>query len=274
MLTVETRHAVHPAAAKAMDTAALRQNFLGSGLFQSGEIRLIYTHYDRMVVGGVVPGDTPLTLDHVAEAGTASFLDRRELGVVNIGGPGRVSADGTAHEMARGDVLYLPMGSGPVTFAGDGRFFLASAPAHATHSARLIPLAEAKTLNLGAAETANKRRINQFIHPLVMPSCQLVLGYTQFEAGSVWNTMPCHTHDRRMEAYLYFDMKPETRILHLMGEPSETRHLVVANEEAAISPPWSIHSGCGTGEYSFIWCMAGDNVDYTDMDMVAMEDLR
>ncbi len=274
MLTVETRHAVHPAAAKAMDTGALRANFLGEGLFRKAEIRLIYTHYDRMVVGGAVPDGDSLTLDHVGEAGTPSFLDRRELGVVNIGGPGRVSAGGTAYEMARGDVLYLPMGSGPVTFAGEGRFFLASCPAHAAHPARLIPLTEAKTLNLGAVETANKRRINQFIHPLVMPSCQLVLGYTQFETGSVWNTMPCHTHDRRMEAYLYFDMKPETRVLHLMGEPSETRHVVIANEEAAISPPWSIHSGCGTGAYSFIWCMAGDNVDYTDMDMVAMEDLK
>ncbi|MFN4172676.1 MAG: 5-dehydro-4-deoxy-D-glucuronate isomerase [Pseudorhodobacter sp.] len=274
MLTVENRHAVHPAAAKAMDTKALRENFLGSGLFRTGEIRLIYTHYDRMIVGGAVPGGNPLTLDRVAEAGTNSILDRREMGIVNIGGPGRVRAGDQVWDMARGDVLYLPMGAGAVTFEGEGRFFIASSPAHAAHPARLIRLADAKKLELGTSETANKRTINQFIHPLVMPSCQLVLGYTQFHAGSVWNTMPCHTHDRRMEAYLYFDMDENTRVLHLMGEPSETRHLVVANEEAAISPPWSIHSGCGTGGYSFIWCMAGDNVDYTDMDMVAMGDLK
>lgn len=274
MLTVETRHAVHPAAAKAMDTDALRAHFLGEGLFRPGEIRLIYTHYDRMIVGGAVPEGGSLTLDHVAEAGTRSILDRREMGIVNIGGSGIVRTAEHGWTMARGDVLYLPLGSGPVTFEGEGRFYIASCPAHAPHPARLIRLAEANSLKLGSVETANKRQINQFIHPLVMPSCQLVMGYTQFETGSVWNTMPCHTHDRRMEAYLYFDMAPETRVLHLMGEPAETRHLVIANEEAAISPPWSIHAGCGTGGYSFIWCMAGDNVDYTDMDMVAMGDLK
>lgn len=274
MLHVETRPAISPREAKGMDTAALRANFLGEGLFQDGQIRLIYTHYDRMIVGGAVPGGVDLVLDHVRETGTPGVMDRREMGIVNIGGDGSVSAGGATHPMAKGDVLYLPMGSGPVTFSGLGRYYITSCPAHRSLPARLIRLAEAKKLTLGAAETANHRTINQFIHPEVMESCQLVLGYTQFHGGSVWNTMPAHLHDRRMEAYLYFDLAEGQRVFHMMGEPSETRHLVIANEEAALSPPWSIHCGAGTASYAFIWAMAGDNVDYRDVDMVAMGDLR
>jgi 4-deoxy-L-threo-5-hexosulose-uronate ketol-isomerase len=210
----------------------------------------------------------------VEETKTPSFLDRREMGVVNIGDTGTVAAAGDTHTLARGDVLYLGMGSGPVSFAGNGRFFITSAPAHRACPSRLIRHADARHVEVGAAETCNKRTINQFIHPLVMDSCQLVLGYTSFAPGSVWNTMPAHVHDRRMEAYLYFDMDPANRVLHLMGEPTESRHLVVANEEATISPPWSIHSGAGTGSYTFIWAMAGDNVDYNDMDFVQPADLR
>lgn len=274
MLTVETRHAVHPDHARQMDTAALRRHFLATDLFANREIRLVYTHYDRFVLGAAVPAGGDLVLDRVAETRTASFLDRRELGVVNIGGAGTVRAGGASHAMAPGDVLYLGMGSGPVTFSGEGRFYLASAPAHRALPARLIRPDQAKRLEAGAAETANRRTIAQFIHPEVMETCQLVLGYTRFAAGSVWNTMPPHVHDRRMEAYLYFDLDPAHRVLHLMGEPAETRHLWVGNEEAAISPPWSIHSGAGTGSYAFIWAMAGDNVDYTDMDHVQPADLR
>lgn len=274
MLHVETRHAVAPAQAKGMDTAALRAHFLADGLFATGEIRLIYTHYDRFVMGGAVPGDGVLVLDHVAETGTPSFLDRRELGIVNIGGPGTVHAAGETWALERGDVLYLGMGAGPVTLAGDGRFYLTSAPAHRACPHRLIRLADSKEVKLGAAETSNKRTINQFIHPLVMESCQLILGYTTLEDGSVWNTIPSHIHDRRMEAYLYFGMEEKSRVLHLMGEPQETRHLFIANEEGAISPPWSVHSGAGIGSYTFIWAMAGDNVDYTDMDFIQPEDLR
>jgi 4-deoxy-L-threo-5-hexosulose-uronate ketol-isomerase len=274
MLTVETRHAISPAEAKGMDTAALRDAFLGEGLFREGEIRLLYSHYDRMVVGGAVPGGGALVLDAVRESGTPGFLDRRELAVVNIGGPGEVSAGGQDWALAPGDVLYLPMGSGAVRFAGGGRFALFSAPAHMAHPARHLTPALAKTLTLGAAETANHRTISQFVHPDVMPSCQLVLGYTRFHGGSVWNTMPAHLHDRRMEAYLYFDMPKEARVVHLMGQPQETRHLIVAAEEAVLSPPWSIHCGAGTGSYAFIWAMAGDNVDYRDMDPVPAEMLR
>ena len=274
MLTVETRHAVHQDHARAMDTAALRRHFLADRLFADGEIRLIYTHYDRFVLGGAVPAGGELTLDQVAETRTPSFLDRREMGVVNIGAPGTVATGGDVWTLATGDVLYLGMGAGPVTFGGEGRFYIVSAPAHRALPARLVTLADSKEVRTGAVETSNKRTINQFIHPLVMESCQLVLGYTTLEDGSVWNTIPSHVHDRRMEAYLYFNMAPEARVLHLMGEPQETRHLFIANEEGAISPPWSIHSGAGIGSYTFIWAMAGDNVDYTDMDFIQPADLR
>ncbi|SEN48089.1 4-deoxy-L-threo-5-hexosulose-uronate ketol-isomerase [Pseudorhodobacter antarcticus] len=273
MLTVETRHAVHQDHAKGMDTTALRQHFLTPGMFADGEIRLVYSHYDRFVMGGAVPNGGSLTLDHVTETRTPNFLDRREMGIVNIGGDGVVKAAGASHKMARGDVLYLGMGSGPVTFEGAGRFYITSAPAHRTCPTRLLSVGDAKEVRLGAAETSNDRTIRQFIHPNVMESCQLVLGYTSLHNGSVWNTMPAHIHDRRMEAYLYFDMKPEARVLHLMGEPTETRHMFIANEEGVLSPPWSIHSGAGIGAYSFIWAMAGDNVDFTDMDMLSVEGL-
>jgi 4-deoxy-L-threo-5-hexosulose-uronate ketol-isomerase len=274
MLTVETRHAVDPGSARALDTGGLRRAFHAGGLFASGEVRLVYTHYDRMILGGAVPEGGRLTLDHVKEAGTASLLDRREMAVLNIGGPGTVEAAGAAHAMEKGDVLYLGRGSGPVTFSGTGRFYILSAPAHATFPARLIRIGEAKQVKLGSAETSNERTIYQFVHPDVMESCQLVVGYTQFAPGSVWNTMPAHLHDRRMEAYLYFDLAEDARVFHFMGEPQETRHIVMRNEEAVISPPWSIHCGCGTGAYTFCWAMAGDNVDYRDVEMVAMEDLR
>lgn len=274
MLNVETRYAVHAEHARTMDTEALRKHFLAEGLFVEGEIRLVYTHYERFVLGGVVPAGKPLILDHVKQSGTPGFLDRREMGIVNIGETGSVSTASESWAMERGDVLYLGKGAGPVTFDGAGRFYITSAPAHVTFPSRLIRLAESAEVKLGSVETSNKRTINQFIHPEVMESCQLILGYTTLEDGSVWNTMPAHTHDRRIEAYLYFNLSPEARVLHLMGEPTETRHLLVANEEAAISPPWSLHSGAGTASYTFIWAMAGDNVDYTDMDFVQPGDLR
>ncbi len=274
MLTVETRPAISPTEARGMDTAALRANFLGEGLFRPGEIRLLYTHYDRMIVGGAVPAGTPLRLDHVVECGTPCLTDRREVGIVNIGGPGTVETAGDVFAMDKGDVLYIGRGAGCILLSGAGRFAIFSAPAHERLPTRLIRLADAKHLEMGAAETANHRTINQFIHPEVMPSCQLVLGYTRFHGGSVWNTMPAHVHDRRMEAYLYFDLAPANRVFHFMGQPQETRHLVVANEEAALSPPWSIHCGAGTGSYAFIWAMAGDNVDYRDMDPVPAEAMR
>lgn len=274
MLTVETRHAIDPNTAKTFDTDAIRKNFLMENMFMDGEIRLIYTHYDRMIVGGAVPAGADLTLAKVAEAGTESVLDRREMTVVNIGATGTVSVAGTDYAMEKGDMLYIGMGAGAITFSGDGRFYILSAPAHTTYPTRLIKIAEAAVVELGSAETSNKRRIHQFVHPLVMKSCQLVVGMTKLETGSVWNTMPAHVHDRRMEAYLYIDVPEDQGVIHLMGEPTETRHMVVRNEEGAISPPWSIHSGAGTSSYTFIWAMAGDNVDYTDMDFVSMDEMR
>lgn len=274
MLTVRSLYAVSPAETRAMDTTALRDNFHAGDLFRAGEIRLVYTHYDRMIVGGAVPEGGDLVLDHVAECGTASILDRRELGILNVGAAAKVSAGSDSYELGRGDVLYLGMGSGPVTFSGDGRFYIVSAPAHRALPAKRVTISDAGSVKLGAPETANDRTIYQFIHPDVMESCQLVMGYTMFHGGSVWNTMPAHLHDRRMEAYLYFDLAEENRVFHFMGEPHETRHIVMKNEDAVISPPWSIHCGCGTGAYTFCWAMAGDNVDYKDVEMVAMGDLR
>ncbi len=274
MLTVTTLYATDPAAAKAMDTTALRDHFHVAGLFEAGRINLTYTHYDRMIVGAAVPDGAPLLLDAVSEAGTASVLDRREMGILNIGEAGIVRAGDESHSLARGDVLYLGMGAGPVSFEGRGRYYILSTPAHRSLPSRLVTLADAKGVKMGAAGSANERTIYQFIHPNVMESCQLVMGYTMFHAGSVWNTMPAHLHDRRMEAYMYFDLAEENRVFHFMGRPEETRHIVVKNEEVVVSPPWSIHCGAGTGSYTFCWAMAGDNVDFTDMDMVAMEDLR
>lgn len=273
MLSVETRHAIDPAAARGFDTESLRRHFHLGGLFRLGEIRLVYSHYDRMVVGAAVPQGAPLTLDEVRECGTSSMLDRREMVVVNVGAPGAVTA-GERFAMERGDMLYLGMSAGPVTFEGEGRFYLISAPAHATYPSRLVRIGEAKAVPLGARETSNERVIHQFVHPDVMPSCQLVVGMTRLGAGSAWNTMPAHVHDRRMEAYLYIDLAPDARVLHLMGEPNETRSIIMANEEGALSPPWSIHCGAGTSAYTFIWAMAGDNVDYRDVEMVAMDALR
>ncbi|MER0239534.1 5-dehydro-4-deoxy-D-glucuronate isomerase [Fulvimarina sp. MAC8] len=274
MLTVKTMHAVHPEQARTLDTDGLRRHFLVEESFKSGEIRLTYTHYDRFVLGGAVPDGGSLTLGEVKEAGTPSFLDRREMGIVNIGDTGDVARGGESWTLNRGDVLYLGMGPGEVTFSGKGRFYIASAPAHRTCPNRLVTIDDAKEVKLGDVQNSNKRTIRQFIHPDVMESCQLTLGYTSLEDGSVWNTIPSHTHDRRMEAYMYWGMDDGARVLHLMGEPQETRHLVVAGEQGVVSPPWSIHSGAGIGAYTFIWAMAGDNMDFTDMDFIQPGDMR
>jgi 4-deoxy-L-threo-5-hexosulose-uronate ketol-isomerase len=274
MLQTHTRYAIHPATAKTLDTDQLRDHFLVDGLFADGKIKLIYSHYDRLILGSAVPGSGTLTLDKVAETGTATFLERREMAVLNVRGTGTVSVAGDTHSLDKGEVLYIGMGAGPIDFAGAGRFYILSAPAHRTCPTRLIKISDARRVEMGASETSNKRVILQFLHPEVADSCQLLMGYTQLSEGSVWNTMPSHTHDRRMEAYLYFDMPVDRRVFHMMGEPTQTRHIVMANEEAVISPPWSVHAGAGTGSYTFCWAMAGDNVDFTDMDMIPMEALR
>ena len=274
MLKTQTRHAIDPATAKGLDTDQLRDQFHIGGLFRDGEINLVYSHYDRLILGSAVPAGGTLVLDRVAETGTPSILDRREMGVLNIGAAGTVSVAGQDYVLGQGEVLYIGMGAGPISFSGEGRFYILSAPAHRTYPTKLIRLTDARRVETGARETANERVIIQFLHPEVCQTCQLLMGYTQFAPGSVWNTMPAHLHDRRMEAYLYFQLPEGQRVFHLMGEPSQTRHIVMANEEAVISPPWSIHSGAGTSSYTFCWAMAGDNVDFADMDMVAMEELR
>ena len=274
MLKTDTRYAIDPPTAKGLDTEGLRSYFHIGDLFAAGEIRLVYTHYDRLILGSVVPTSGDLTIDHVPETGTATFLERREMGVLNIGETGIVSVGGTSHTVENGEILYIGMGAGAVTFSGKGRFYVLSAPAHRTCPTKLIKLSDARRVEMGSGDMANERVIIQMLHPDVCESCQLLMGYTQFQPGSVWNTMPAHTHDRRMEAYLYFDVPDDARVFHFMGAPEETRHIVMANEEAVISPPWSIHCGAGTAPYTFCWAMAGDNVDFTDMDMVAMDALR
>jgi 4-deoxy-L-threo-5-hexosulose-uronate ketol-isomerase len=278
-MKIDVRHASHPSAVRGYDTETLRAHFLVETVFQGGEIRLTYSHYDRMVIGGATPLATGLTLVPEKAIGQEIFLAERELGALNIGGAGSVVVDGRRYELAKYDCLYIGRGAKEVVFesvaASDpAKFYLVSTPAHQTHQTVLLTRDQARHLTPGEAATANRRSIFQFIHPDVCQSCQLTMGFTMIEPGSVWNTMPSHTHDRRMEAYLYFDLEPEQRIFHFMGEPQQTRHMLVANEQAIISPPWSIHSGAGTKNYSFIWAMAGDNKSFTDMDHIAIADLR
>ncbi|ODT66348.1 MAG: 5-dehydro-4-deoxy-D-glucuronate isomerase [Pelagibacterium sp. SCN 63-23] len=270
----DIRFAIDPISAAGMGTGELRENFLIDDLFAPGQVRWTYTHYDRMAVGGAVPDGAALALETIKPTGTASFLDRRELIAVNIGEAGTISVDGSDHAVGSRDMLYIGMGAKDVRFGGEGaKYYLLSAPAHASHPTVLLQQSGAKRLDMGSATTANERSIYQYVNADSVKTCQLVVGLTQFAPGSVWNTMPAHVHDRRMEAYLYFDLQPDAFVMHLMGEPDETRHLIVRNEQAVISPPWSIHSGAGTGAYTFIWAMAGDNVDYTDVEKVGMDEL-
>jgi len=271
------RFAIDPHAAAGFDTAQLREKFLVTPLFVPDRIQLHYTNYDRMIVGGAMPVSMPIELETIKPVGTARFLDRRELIVVNIGGAGTVIVDDKRFAAGPRDMVYAGMGA-RVAFESassetPAKFYLLSAPAHANYPAKHIGIDDAKRLDLGSPETSNQRSIFQFVHPDGAKTCQLVVGLTTLAPGSVWNTMPCHIHDRRMEAYLYFDLPENARVIHLMGQPNETRHLIIKNEEAILSPGWSIHSGVGTSSYAFIWAMAGDNVDYTDVDPVSMGEL-
>lgn len=278
-MNLDIRYSNHPEDAASYDTAAQRKHFLAENIFVPGEISLVYSHQDRVVFGGAIPVSSPLTLEAGKEFGTDYFLERRELGIINIGAAGKMILDGKAYEMANGDGAYVGMGTKEVRFesndkADPAKFYLVSSPAHQSYPTVKIELAKANPNRLGSAEASNERTIYQYVHPAVCKSCQLVMGMTILEKGSVWNTMPCHTHERRMEVYLYFNMAPDARVIHFHGTPSETRHLVVANEQAVISPSWSIHSGVGTGGYTFIWGMAGENQTFNDMDFVAPEDLK
>lgn len=274
-----SRNAIDPVRAKAMDTAELRENFLVGNMFVANEINLTYTHYDRMVVGGAMPAGETLALQAVKPMGTKSFLDRRELAVFNIGAKGTVTVGAETYVLDTRDMIYVGMGAGEISFASaeaadPAKFYLFSAPAHTSYPTTMVRIGDAKRIDLGAQETSNERSIFQFVHPEGIRTCQIVVGMTTLATGSVWNTMPAHVHDRRSEAYLYFGMDPAARVFHFMGEPQETRHLVMKSEEAVVSPQWSLHCAAATANYTFIWAMAGDNVDYKDIDPVAIGDMR
>ncbi|WP_276501858.1 5-dehydro-4-deoxy-D-glucuronate isomerase [Terrimonas pollutisoli] len=273
------RFAISQNETKDFDTDQLRENFLVSPLMQDDTIQLTYTHYDRVIIGGAKPVNKSIQLPNHPELRADYFLERRELGIINVGGKGKVVLDGQSFDLNKLDCVYAGKGTKEVSFSSDQSaepaiFYLLSAPAHATYPNTKFTKEQAAPVNLGAAETSNKRTVYKYIHLDGIRSCQLVMGLTVLEAGSVWNSVPPHTHTRRMEVYFYFDLGEQHRIFHFMGEPQQTRHIAMANHEAVISPPWSTHFGCGTSNYGFIWGMAGENLVYTDMDPAPVHELK
>jgi 4-deoxy-L-threo-5-hexosulose-uronate ketol-isomerase len=276
---MDIRYAMHPDQMKRLESQEVRKHFLMEGLFEKDRMNLVYSHIDRIIVGGVRPADQELGLEVTKALGVDFFLQRREMGIINIGSKGVVSVDGKAYVLDKKECLYIGMGSKEVIFKSSDRsnpakFYFNSTPAHVTYPIVKLSVKDVQRLHLGTPGQANVRTIYQCIHPNVLKSCQLVMGFTVLEPNSVWNTMPCHTHDRRMEVYLYFDLPNDSLVIHLLGEPKESRHIVVRNEQAVLSPSWSIHSGVGTMNYSFIWGMAGENQTFTDMDEIPMSELR
>lgn len=268
-------HQVHPDDFAKYNTQQIRDKFLLDGLVSPGKIEVAYTHYDRMIIGAACPTGTALKLGTYDNLKSENFLDRREIGIINIGGTGSITAGGETFELSKQDCLYIGKGVADVTFelSETARYIFFSCPAHQSYPTRLMKPAEALPAELGSLDNNNHRTINKYIHLDGIQSCQLVLGVTNFQKGSIWNTMPPHTHDRRMEAYFYFDLPANQRIIHFMGEPAETRHLFLNNEQGIISPSWSIHSGVATANYSFIWAMAGENMVFTDMDAIPVQNL-
>jgi 4-deoxy-L-threo-5-hexosulose-uronate ketol-isomerase len=264
---------------KGMGTAELREQFLIEDMMKPGKICFTYSHYDRIIIGGAMPEKEVLLLKNFAMLKAEYFLERREMGVINVGGTGTITVDGTVFKLDKKDCLYICRGSREISFSSASAdepavFYMLSTPAHKEYPTTLKTADDANSVTLGSLETSNHRTINKYIFADGIQSCQLVMGLTVLNTGSVWNTMPAHTHDRRMEAYFYFDLPAGQTIFHLMGQPQETRHITVHNHQAVISPPWSIHSGCGTSNYSFIWGMGGENQDYSDMDAVNITDLK
>lgn len=279
MSKYDTRYASSPQAVKKYDTQELRDEFLIENVMKTDELRWVYSHYDRFMVAGIVPVSTTVKLETIDPLKASYFLERRELGIINVGESGVVTVDGTVYELDHKEALYLGQGNKEVDFSSkDGsnpaRFYLNSTPAHKKFPNKKIGTNDVEVIELGSAETANARTLRKYIVNSVVDVCQLQMGMTTIKTGSSWNTMPAHVHDRRMEVYFYFEVPEDQAVSHFMGEPQETRHIWMGNEEAVISPPWSIHSGSGTASYSFIWGMAGENLDYGDMDVCKINELR
>lgn len=278
-MTMKVLYGANPEDIKGYDTARLRREFLISDLFAEDAVNFTYTHVDRLILGGAMPKTKSVSFGSGADIGTPYLLSAREMGIANLGGTGTITVDGKNFVLENRDVLYVGRGAKEIIVASEtadrpARFYMNSVPAGADLPHRLIKRAEAKALELGDVKRSNKRRLVMYIHPEVMPSCLLLMGITDLAEGSAWNTMPPHVHERRMEAYCYFDMAPEDRIVHVMGEPEETRHLIVANGDAVLSPAWSIHMGAGTGPYAFVWGMTGENQEYNDVTPVALAELK
>ncbi len=278
-MKLDIRYSTHPDDSKLYTTEEMREKYLIEKVFEADEISLTYSHFDRIVAGGAMPVKKALKLESGKEFGTDYFLERREMGVINVGGKGKITLDGAVYTLNPRDGIYIGMGTRDVVFESEdkknpAKFYINSAPAHTSYPTVHIDITKAKKVPCGSAAESNNRVINQYIHPEVIKSCQLSMGLTHLEEGSVWNTMPCHTHERRMEVYFYFDMDEDQAVFHMMGEPSETRHIVMTNEQAVISPSWSIHSGCGTKNYTFIWGMCGENLTFDDMDHCKTNELK
>ncbi|WP_019938358.1 5-dehydro-4-deoxy-D-glucuronate isomerase [Bordetella sp. FB-8] len=278
---MDVRQNIHPDHAKTLDTAGMRRQFLVEQVFERDDLRFTYSHIDRILVGGAWPDTRPVEIPQALgkEIGVGYLLERRELGAINIGGPGWVEVDGTRHAVGTEQALYIGQGARSVTFgsadpARAAKFYLNCAPAHTAYPTRVVTLEQAVSDTLGGAAHSNRRTIHKFIVPDVLPTCQLSMGMTRLEPGNLWNTMPCHTHERRMEVYFYFNLPADAAVFHMLGEPTQTRHILVHNEQAVITPSWSIHSGVGTHAYTFIWGMVGENQTYDDMDPIAVTDLR
>ncbi|SFS65036.1 4-deoxy-L-threo-5-hexulose uronate isomerase [Lutibacter maritimus] len=274
----QVRYASSPKAVKLYDTQQLREEFLIDNLMEEGKINFTYSHYDRYITGSAVPLE-PLKLETIDPLKAQYFLERRELGIINVGGIGIVEVDGAIYELDLKDALYIGSGNKEVIFKSNdiknpAKYYINSAPAHTNYPTKKVSKAEANKIELGSLETANHRTVNQMIIGGIVTTCQLQMGMTELKTGSVWNTMPAHVHDRRMEVYFYLDIPENQAVCHFMGEPQETRHIWMSNHQAVISPPWSIHSGSGTSNYTFIWGMAGENLDYGDMDVCKITDLR